>query len=442
MKKLTTLSNGIRIATETTAETRQVALLCSMSVGGLNDPKNYGGLAHFVEHSLFLGTKTRTQAEILFEEQQLGDLINAETSPNAITLEATVIPEDLPAVMDLFADLIQNPKFPTQLVERERNIITTEVAEVIDINRLTFMTSAAAYGDSPMGRPVGGIPETISQIPPSALKFFHKKFFRPENLIISAAGQFDEQALIQQCETLFSQFKNNLMQPELEPSSYQGGQIWKQTPDDNDSFILAFDGIPVDERKERLTGILFGYMLERVLEEELRIKRGLLYSLTASHSDIGGGYGSFYISSSCEPANMTQIVKSICDIVKNFDKHFTQEDLYIAQKKQKLVLSHFNPMEQADINLHYVGYFNELYDNNEAYRRIDEITLPDIIAIGRRIFSSKPTFSCLGHEENKTVGLEVEKWVCPKDRKVTVSAGKIPQTQIALRLDEKINSER
>ncbi len=413
MKTLTTLSNGIRIATESIKDCHHVSLRCMMCVGGINDPKSLSGLAHVLEHSLFLGTKTRTEDDIISEQRDMGDLINAETSRQTMTFVATVVPEDLSKVMALFADVIRNPIFPADLLEREKKVIITEVRDMFDVNRLGFMMSESAFGDTPMAQPTGGYPDTVSQITPAALNRFHKTYFRPENFIISVAGQVDADTFVEQCKQLYGDFKNTGKQPKLLPSPYRGGGMWTETYEDTDSFVLAFNGIPVMERKERQTAALFASMLETVLEQELRLKNGLLYSIMAEHADLGTGDGLFVITASCEPDKVQPIVKKICDVLNNFEQHVSEKDLNIVKKRKKLLLCDFNPMERADINVTQVRFFNQLFDAADAHQRIDSVTLQDIFTVARRLLDCQPTFGCLGHEENKSFGKHIDKWLHP-----------------------------
>ncbi len=413
MKTLTTLSNGIRVAIEPIEDSWQTSVRCMMCTGAINDPKSLSGLAHYLEHALCLGTTTRTEADIRAEEQEMGDLINAETNRDTITFVATVVPEDLPQVMNLFADIIQNPTFPADLLEREKQIVISEVRDMLDENQLGFMMMEAAFRNTPMGRPNGGYPQTIEQISASALNRFHRIYFKPENLIISVAGKVDEKSFLKQCETLFCNFKSKCKQPALPPSPYKGGHIWTETIEDMDSFVLAFNGIPVIERKERQAAVLFASMLESVLERELRLKDGLLYSIMAAHADLGIGEGFFVITASSETEKVRPIVQKVCRILNNSEQYITQKDLNIVKKRKKLLMGDFTPMERADMNAHYTRYFNQLFDINEVCQRIEEINLSDVFAVAKRILSSSPTFGCLGHAQNKTLGRDVFRWLNP-----------------------------
>ncbi len=422
-RQVTTLPNGIRIVTEHMADIQQVAIRCTMKMGSQNDPEGLSGLAHFLEHALFLGTPTRTEDDIEQFNEHVGNLLNAETDYDSLSLTGTVVPEDATKVLELFADMIQNPTFPADLVAREKKIIQTEIAQSRTDYRDGLMFLETTYAGSPLGNPVAGYVETVEPVTPEILQSYHQAWFRPENMIISVSGAVNHEAIVQLCNKLFENFKNDTPQPKLEESKYVGGFSHYETDFESDTFRLGFEGVHLADRKAITAAGLYGLMLSNTLYDELRTKKGLLYSIGAGH-DCSAASGVFGIVGMCEPQKLKTIMNEVCRIVKQSAQYMTPEKLADSKKQYKLGLPKCYPMERTVRNASQLFYFDKLFLESEAYARINSIGMRDILAIADKFMQSTPTFVCVGHKKTMPTYEEIKQWLQPdlKEPKQIIAA--------------------
>ncbi len=415
MIQTTTLPNGIRIITDTVDKVRKVSMACAMISGSQCEPRELNGLAHYVEHCLFLGTKSLSQEDIHATERQLGCNFNAETHQERIVVSAEVLPEDFMMAITVLAEMIQFPTFPDTLVEAERNVILTEIAEVQDDdeNFANNMMHVAAFKREPLGLPIEGSVKTVLKITPAALRAFHNAYFRPENLIISIAGPMEHDELVQQCVKLFGSFKNDspvIMPP---PTRYLGGELCVESNGDMDLFRIGFQGVPQKPYREYMCGEIFATILEDVLYEELRNKNGLLYSIHANNYAFAN-QGIFVISGTCYPKKLETILQKTCMCIYVAKNKLSAEMMVMAKKRIKLdlIANDGTLADRVDSNIFDLEYSGRSISLDESYRILDEITMEEVQKTAIRILQSRLAFSGLGHTRKMPSYSQIRKWLC------------------------------
>ncbi len=414
MIQTTTLSNGIRIVTDTVDFVHKTCLKMVMLVGSRNEPREYNGLAHCLEHSLFLGTNNRTENDIEQLNKTIGNTMNAETSQDELVLIASVLPEDLYKVTEVFADMIQNPIFPADLVDREKAVILSEIAEIEedDETYADNLMHGAAFKRQPLGMPVSGSPKTVNMITPETLKAFHNMYFRPESLVISVAGRVDHLSFVQQCETLFKDFKNNSPLPEQVKSDYMGGDRRVEYDSEMDVLRIAFNGVSFGSFREYVTAELFGSILEDALYDELRTKHGLLYCVRAENYAYKNE-GIFAVSATCESSNVSAVLQRTCACIASITDKMNPEILNMAKKRIKLdmPMNAGTLMDRADSNEMDLRYFGHIISMDEAYQLIDSITVKEVQDLSRKIINTRMAFAGLGNVRKMPTYEQINKWL-------------------------------
>ncbi len=411
----TTLPNGIRVIVEPVENTPKIAVRCSMASGSKNDPRELAGLAHFLEHTLFLGTETLTESEIRTIEKQTGSSFEMETGKEEIDLYTEVLPDDFSLTLKTFADMIQHPAFPEKLIAREKEIILTEEQEgkttqedVAD----NMYWSAAYKKNSPLGHPTIGTQKTIRAISVADLKDFYQTYFRPENLIISVAGQITPNECFRKCTALFKDFTNKTAVPEQKPSPYLGGECRYDLDDDIMNVRLGFDSVSLQFQQEYLKSELFATIMEAALFDEIRTNQGLVYEITADSFHFQNS-GTFRIDISCETPKAEKVLKEVCRVIHKVKTNMTEDDLKIAKKRLYLsLLSNIETLEdRADMNLNYLRCFNKTYQIDKEYATLDSITLDDLKTFAQNIFASRLTYSCVGNIRKIPTYEQMSKWL-------------------------------
>src|SRR5713226_4426672 len=164
--QLSTLENGLRIATDQIDTVDTVSLGIWIDVGTRHEPASTNGVAHFLEHMAFKGTERRSALAIAEEIEAVGGHLNAYTSRESTAFYAKVLKEDIPLAVDILADILQHSVFDPAELDRERTVILQEIGQAIDTpDDIIFdLFQERAFPDQAMGRPVLGRPEIIQSI--------------------------------------------------------------------------------------------------------------------------------------------------------------------------------------------------------------------------------------------------------------------------------------
>ncbi|GAB1609670.1 mitochondrial-processing peptidase subunit beta-like [Argonauta hians] len=202
--RVTTLANGIRVATEDSGiPTCTVGLWIDAGSRFENDKNN--GVAHFLEHMIFKGTAKRTQTSLELEVENMGAHLNAYTSREQTVYYAKCFSKDLPQALDILSDIVQNSTLGEQEIDRERGVILREMQEVeTNLQEVIFdHLHSVAYQGTPLGRTILGPTENIKSISRGDLKEYISSHYKGPRIVLAAAGGVDHDNLVKQSEKYF-----------------------------------------------------------------------------------------------------------------------------------------------------------------------------------------------------------------------------------------------
>src|ERR1700752_3587114 len=159
--QLSTLANGLRVATDRIDTVDTVSLGIWVDVGTRHGSADINGVAHFLEHMAFKGTDRRSALSIAEEIEAVGGHLNAYTSREHTAYYAKVLKEDVPLAVDILSDILQHSVFDPAELDRERAVVLQEIGQAIDTpDDIIFdFFQERAFPDQPMGRPVLGRPQ-------------------------------------------------------------------------------------------------------------------------------------------------------------------------------------------------------------------------------------------------------------------------------------------
>ena len=414
MIKTGVLSNGIRIVTESILNAQTVSVQCTVEIGSQNDPPAYCGLAHLLEHALFLGTRSFSQEEIQKYDYATGGNLNAETNQEHTVISTEVLPEDFPSALTLIADMIQNPLFPPQAVQREKKVVLNEIEEVSQdddmfADNLLYM---AAFKGQAMQHPTEGYEETVQAITADVLKQHARLYTQPDKIIISISGNVRYGAVKNLCQKLFGHMQ---MQPATDlskPVIYVGGDKRQAEDMTSNVFRLGFNGIPHRDYHNDVKADLLATVLENTLYDELRHKRGLIYGIHADNIAYKK-CAVFTIGSSCFPKNTKEVIQRCAQIIGQIEKYITPQSLLTAQKSVKINLcsAGCSPSERASSNEFDLRCFNRVIPVSEYFQLIDAVTVYDIQETAEQIFSSRLSFAGVGKIKEMPSYKQITDWI-------------------------------
>jgi predicted Zn-dependent peptidase len=293
------LNNGVRVVMERMSALKSVAIGLWINVGTRDEAKGQEGLAHFLEHMMFKGTRRRSASQISNEIDSLGGEMNAFTSHESTAFYVKVLDQQIGQAVDLLADLFHHSRFPPKEIAREKQVVLEEIRMVRD-DPEDFVQELHAHHvmrGHPLGRPILGSPTTMGRIGRRDILEYVQEQYRPEKLIISVAGNFQPKVLVPLLERVFGKWKPSGAKihpvqfrnpPELRTGTFVHPKQLEQT-----HVCFGLPGIPANHPTRyaaHTLNALFGGGVSSRLFQEIREKRGLaytIYSQLSCFSDVG-----------------------------------------------------------------------------------------------------------------------------------------------------------
>src|ERR687887_2395011 len=189
------LDNGLRLITETMPQVRSVTIGVWLMRGSRHESDARSGIAHFVEHMLFKGTDTRTAEDIAQAIDSIGGQLDAFTAKEYASYYIKVLDEHLPLAIDILSDIVRNPAFTAEDVEREKKVVVEEIKMVEDTpdDLVHEIFTQGFWENHPLGRPILGTRETVESFDASSLRKYFQKAYTARNLIVSAVGNLEHE---------------------------------------------------------------------------------------------------------------------------------------------------------------------------------------------------------------------------------------------------------
>src|SRR5438477_6576738 len=200
-----TLDNGIRLVTESMGHVRSVSLGVWLTSGSRHESDEESGIAHFVEHMLFKGTGTRSAEDIAQAIDSIGGQLDAFTAKEYASYYIKVLDEHLPLAMDILADIVRNPAFLADDIEREKKVVLEEIKMVEDTpdDLVHELFTQGFWENHPLGRPILGTKETVEAFSADLLRAYFQQAYTAQNLIVSAVGNVEHERVRELVEEKF-----------------------------------------------------------------------------------------------------------------------------------------------------------------------------------------------------------------------------------------------
>ncbi len=387
---LTTLPNGLRIVTENMPGLASAAVGLWVTAGGRHERPDQNGIAHFLEHMAFKGTKRRSALQIAEEIEDVGGYINAYTSREMTAYYARVLEADVPLAMDVIADIVLNPKFEKKEIEVERHVILQEIGQALDTpDDIIFdWLQEAAYPDQAMGRTILGPAERVSAFQRKDLQTFVADHYGPERMILSGAGAVDHAALVTIAEDLFGHLKPRA-RPQPEPARWQGAERREVKDLEQVHFAMGFRGPAyrdADMHTAQVYATAVGGGMSSRLFQKIREERGLCYSIYAqagSYDDTG--MLTIYAGTSVE--EIGDLGRLTMDELKRAAEDMSEAEVARAkaQLKAGLLMGLESPSARAERMARYLAIWGRVPGLQEATAEIEGVSTADVRAFGAKI---------------------------------------------------------
>lgn len=413
------LPGGIRVLSEHMPGSRSAAFGAWLAVGSRDETDGHHGSTHFLEHLLFKGTPTRDAMAIASAFDAVGGESNAATSKEYTVYYARVLDNDLPMAIEVILDMVTSSMLDPQEFESERGVILEELAMAADDPTDTAHEAFAAsiFGAHPLGRPIGGTPETIRAVPRGAVWEHYRRTYRSDELVITAAGNVDHDDV---CARVLAAVRAGGWDtdPHAAPVARrspdagaglliptQGSRRHIARPTEQANVLLGGPGITSqDERRYELAvlnAVLGGSMSSRLFQE-VREKRGLAYAVFSFASGFTEA-GTFGMYAGTAPGNVEQVVDLLeAELEKVATDPVTSDELArgIGQVAGGLVLG----MEDSGSRMSWLGRaelaLGELIPLDEQLQRIQGVTRAQIQAVAAELYEAPRHLVVVGPESD------------------------------------------
>ena len=411
----TRLSSGLTILTEHMPGLRSVSLGIWVRCGSRHESIQLNGICHFIEHTLFKGTRRRSAHEIATESDRLGGHLDAYTTHEMTGFGLKVVDTELERAFDLLADLLTNPRFDEDDLVKEQQVIIEEMKMIEDTpdELLTELFHAKYFPDHPLGRPIEGTEQTVSSFDHAATSKFHARNFAPHNLVIAAAGNVQHSQIVDLVGAAFAGLHNDEQLEFESPSPEVAAPILIERKNELEQAHLIVaapwpSAKSLDRYAASMLGTIIGGGTSSRLWQSIREDRGLAYSIGAggnTYTDVG----MFTIYAGTSPAHLDQVLDlSLNEVRRIVREPVSENELQFAKEQatSSVLLSLESSSSRVGALARQEIIHGRRISPEEIIRSIEAVTREDVQRVAQSCFTT-PTLA-LGALGNLN-GFEVDR---------------------------------
>lgn len=387
------LPNGVRVATENMPGLQSASLGVWVTAGGRHERAEQNGIAHFLEHMAFKGTKSRNALQIAEAIEDVGGYINAYTSREMTAFYARVLGDDVPLALDVISDIVLNPVFDPHEIEVERHVILQEIGQALDTpDDIIFdWLQETAYPGQALGRPILGPSTCVEKFDRKDLAGFVGERYGPENLIVSAAGAVDHDAILKMVEERFGGLTPTGAR-EVEAGRFVGGETRVEKGLEQAHVAMAFEapGYRADDvYVAQVFAMALGGGMSSRLFQEAREKRGLCYTIFAQASAYADS-GMLTIYAGTGDEDLSELLGLTLDEIRRTtdDLSAVEIDRARAQMKAGMLMGLESPASRAERIARQLAIWDRIPPLEETVARIDAVTLDKARDFAARLAAS------------------------------------------------------
>ena len=401
------LNNGIRVILSKLEQYRSTSIGLWIKTGSIDETEENNGISHFIEHMLFKGTSKRSARDIAEAFDSIGGDLNAFTSKECTCFHAKVLDRHIDIAIEIIADMINDPLMDTEDIKLEKSVVLDEIMMAEDTpDDVSYdLISKVIYHDGTLSRPILGTKETLDSINQDIIKKHLDDYYTTDNLVISIAGSFDE-------ETIINLLNQHFTMPESSHKNHKEKNYFHS----DSSFVyrdieqvhleIGYEGMPYSSDEifnlAALNNIL-GASVSSRLFQNIRESKGLTYSINSYLTQYEDN-GLFSVYASMHVSNL----KLVCDLIKiELDKLLKDglEEKEFLRVKEQLKGNYILDLEGTDSYMNLIGK-GHLFDikirvPDEVEAAINNIKKSEVEALMLKILSSEPSIALVGRVNQK-----------------------------------------
>jgi len=389
------LDNGLRILTERMTQVRSISIGVWLTRGSRHETEEQSGIAHFVEHMLFKGTATRSAEDIAQAIDSIGGQLDAFTAKEYASYYIKVLDEHLPLAIDILSDIVRNPAFAADDVEREKKVVVEEIKMVEDTpdDLVHELFTQGFWENHPLGRPILGTKETVESFTSPTLRDYFGGVYTARNLIVSAVGNLEHDRV----RALVTEKFGSLVAPgekttDRAPRVVPKIQIRNKELEQS-HLCIGVSSYPQnhdDRYASYVLNTLLGGSMSSRLFQNVREKRGLAYAVFSGLSAYRDA-GSFTVYAGCSNEAVGEVIDLVVDELRGV-KHAPVPDAELQRSKDHLKGSLMLSLENTASRMSHLArqeiYFDRQFGLDETLAGIERVTTHDVQRVADDLFRS------------------------------------------------------
>jgi predicted Zn-dependent peptidase len=392
-----TLPNGIRVVTERMPHVRSVSVGVWIGTGSREETSEETGISHFVEHMVFKGTTSRSAEQIARLVDSIGGGLDAFTSKEVVSYNVKVLDEHVPQALDIVSDLVRNPLFDKQDIEREKGVILEELKMESDSPEYQIheLFSSHFWKGHALGRAILGTPRTIRSFDRDKVGRYYRQHYSPGNLLVTAAGNLNHKAIARLAGDHLGDLKRNRFRaPESVPLPHAPIVFRDKKSLEQVHLYVGVPSVPMPHESRfscyLLNAILGGGMSSRLFQN-IREKLGLVYSIyseLAMYRDAG----CMLVYAGTSQRSARRVVGLIADeLHRAAETPVTEEELRRAKDHMKgsIVLGLESTTSRMANLARQETYFQRFMSMDEMLSRIERVTAAEIQSLAQQFFDPR-----------------------------------------------------
>jgi len=400
--KISRLSNGLVVVTDPMLQLESAAVGVWVNAGTRNELKPVMGISHMLEHMAFKGTKTRSARAIAEEMESVGGFVNAYTSREQTAFHARILKDDVPVALDILADILINPAYAVEDIEKEKQVVLQEIGQVKDTpDDIIFdHLQTVCYPDQPLGWPVLGLEETVAAFRREDLIAYMAENYRPGSMVLATSGAVEHDAIVRLAEEKFGHLSAGTPSAP-QAARYVGGEMHAEGDLEQAHIAFAFPGVssvdPDWYLAQAYTTALGGGMSSRLFQEA-REKRGLCYTIYAfAHSTMDDGVVGVYTGTG--EAEAAEIGAVVAGEMASLAETATEEEVSRAkaQLKSSFLMGLERPSARAEMIAGHIFTYGRVLSVQEMIEKLAVIDAAAVRRFGAKVMqTATPAVATVG----------------------------------------------
>lgn len=399
--EVATLANGVRIALLPLPHLATACASVFVRSGSAHEPRALAGIGHVIEHMAFKGTATRDAHRINLDAERLGAEVLAHTDKDHTAFQMRGLAGHAPDFVAMLADIVRTPTFPADELERERQVLLHEFAEVEDdpMDAAYRLFDHACFGLHPAAQPVIGTRACIERISRADLLDFVRRQYSGANVVVGVAGAVDADAVLRAAEAGFGDMPAGSAH-RLAAPVYRGDVRAQALAGSSQAHVLVGGALPplaAGDDTGSLAAAVLGEGMSSPLLQRLREQRPLAYHATCA-ADVLDISGQLVIEASTAPAMLEDCVREIALLLQRLAARVEAVDLDRARhqlrvKRLRALESPLQRLEEVALDLYALGRVRELPERIEG---LDAIDAAAVRATFERLLAAGPSAVAVG----------------------------------------------